>query len=414
MIPRRRARTGRLSRSFRLVLGATAVSGIGDGLVLAAFPLLAAQLTNEPTLIVAVTVAARLPWLLVALPAGAIVDRGDRRRLVVMVEIGRTAVLAAFAVVVVIDHGVFGALLVAVFLIGVGETVVDSAMHAVLPQLVPPDRLAHANGLLFSSETATENLLGPAIGGVLFAAVAALPFVIDGISFAIAAVLLAVALPAASVGRRASPRRIRADMAEGFAYFARSPILRLLAAFVAMLAFCQSVVFGPLVLFALDELGLSDASYGFLLGVAAIGNVVGGAVAGRLDRRFGAVVILPASGLVAAIAYVACGGATNGVGAALALTLEAVAVAIGNVANLTLRQRIIPNELLGRVGSVFRFFIFGAVPVGALVGGLVASRFGLRAPFVVAGVLQAVTVVLVARPFARLAGSQIGRVEPTP
>jgi len=331
-----------------------------------------------------------------------------------MVEIGRTAVLAAFAVVVVIDHGVFGALLVAVFLIGVGETVVDSAMHAVLPQLVPPDRLAHANGLLFSTETATENLLGPAIGGVLFAAVAALPFVIDGISFAIAAVLLAVALPAASVGRRASPRRIRADMAEGFAYFVRSPILRLLAAFVAMLAFCQSVVFGPLVLFALDELGLSDASYGFLLGVAAIGNVVGGAVAGRLDRRFGAVVILPASGLVAAIAYVACGGATNGVGAALALTLEAVAVAIGNVANLTLRQRIIPNELLGRVGSVFRFFIFGAVPVGALVGGLVASRFGLRAPFVVAGVLQAVTVVLVARPFARLAGSQIGRVEPTP
>ena len=318
MIPRRRARTGRASRSFRLVLGATAVSGIGDGLVLAAFPLLAAQLTNEPTLIVAVTVAARLPWLLVALPAGAIVDRGDRRRLVVMVEIGRTAVLAAFAVVVVIDHGVFGALLVAVFLIGVGETVVDSAMHAVLPQLVPPDRLAHANGLLFSTETATENLLGPAIGGVLFAAVAALPFVIDGISFAIAAVLLAVALPAASVGRRASPRRIRADMAEGFAYFVRSPILRLLAAFVAMLAFCQSVVFGPLVLFALDELGLSDASYGFLLGVAAIGNVVGGAVAGRLDRRFGAVVILPASGLVAAIAYVACGGATNGVGAALA------------------------------------------------------------------------------------------------
>jgi len=204
MIPRRRARTGRASRSFRLVLGATAVSGIGDGLVLAAFPLLAAQLTNEPTLIVAVTVAARLPWLLVALPAGAIIDRGDRRRLVVMVEIGRTAVLAAFAVVVVIDHGVFGALLVAVFLIGVGETVVDSAMHAVLPQLVPPDRLAHANGLLFSTETATENLLGPAIGGVLFAAVAALPFVIDGISFAIAAVLLAVALPAASVaaGRR--------------------------------------------------------------------------------------------------------------------------------------------------------------------------------------------------------------------
>src|SRR5262249_27741523 len=143
MKPLRRG-TGRFSRSFRLVQLATAVSGIGDGLVLAAFPLLAAQLTTEPTLVVALTVAARLPWLLVALPAGAFVDRGDRRRLTVTVEIGRTGVLGVFAAIVVADHGVYGALLVTVFLIGVGETVVDSAMHAVLPQMVTTDDLAHA------------------------------------------------------------------------------------------------------------------------------------------------------------------------------------------------------------------------------------------------------------------------------
>jgi MFS family permease len=409
----RSARTARFSHSFRLVQTAIGVSGLGDGLVLAAFPLLAAQLTSSPTLVVAVTVAARLPWLLVAVPAGAFVDRGDRRRMAVTVEIGRTAVLIAFALLVVADHGVLAALLVTAFLIGVGETVVESVMHAVLPQLVPTDDLAHANGVLFSTETATKDLIGPAVGGALFGLAAALPFVLDGVSFGITAGLLAVALPAAAAVRsRTHASRLRAEIAEGFAFFAQSPLLRLLAMFITALAFCQAMVFGPLVLFALEELGLSDAGYGLLLGVAAIGNVLGGALAGRLDERFGARLLLPASGLLAAAAYAVCGTATAGLVAALALMAEAVAVAVGNVASLALRQRIIPNELLGRVGSVFRFFIFGAMPVGALVGGVVASAVGLRAPFAVAAGLQVVTVVILARPLARRIGQHQLRAEP--
>jgi MFS family permease len=390
-----------LGRAFRLVQLAAAVSGLGDGLVLAAFPLLATHLTNDPRLIVAVTVAARLPWLLVSLPAGALVDRTDRRRLVVAVEVGRTIVLAAFAVTVLANRGALGALLVTVFLIGVGQTVVANAMHAVLPQIVVATNLARANGSLFATQTSTENLIGPALGGVLFAVAAALPFVLDGVSFALAAVLLAIGLPAAALPTRPARQRLRADVAEGFGYFVRSPILRLLAGFIAALAFCQAMVFGPLVLFALDGLGLSDAGYGVLLAAAAVGNVLGGTLAGRFDRRFGARVLLPATGLAAALAYGLCGMATNPVAAGLALGLEAIAVAIGNVANLALRQRIIPNELLGRVGSVFRFFIFGAMPLGALAGGFLVDGIGVRAPFAVAAALQLGAVAVLSRPLAR-------------
>ena len=170
----------------------------------------------------------------------------------------------------------------------------------------------------------------------------------------------------------------------------RTPVLRLVGALVASLAFCQAMVFGPLVLFALHGLGLSDAGYGILLAVAAVGNVLGGMVAGRLDRRFGARILLPASGVVAAAAYAVCGaGDRAGAGRAPPSAPKRVAVAVGNVANLTLRQRIIPNELLGRVGNVVRFFIFGAMPLGALVGGFLVAWFGVRAPF--AGAAAAAT-----------------------
>ena len=398
-----RRRDARLGRPFRLVQLAAGVSGIGDGLVLAAFPLLAAQLTDDPRLVVAVTVAARLPWLLVSLPAGALVDRLDRRRLVITVELARAVLLAAFAVTVVTDQGALGALLLTVFLIGVGQTFIASATHAVVPGLVDSRRLGDANGVLFATQTSTENLIGPALGGLLFAAMAALPFVLDGVSFALAAALMAIALPVVARGARpAKPTALlRTDIADGFAYFMGTPILRLVGALVASLAFCQAIVFGPLVLFALHGLGLSAAGYGILLAVAAIGNVAGGMVAGRLDHRFGARILLPASGVVAAAAYAVCGVATGPALAAAALGTEAVAVAVGNVANLTLRQRIIPNELLGRVGNVVRFFIFGAMPLGALVGGFLVAWFGVRAPFAGAAVLQLIAVAVLAPPLVR-------------
>jgi predicted MFS family arabinose efflux permease len=318
------------------------------------------------------------------------------------VEAARTAVLLAFGLLVLADWGVLGGLLLAAFLIGLGETVVDSSVHAVLPRLVAEPSLARANGVLFSTETATEELLGPAFGGVLFGLAAALPFLIDGVSFAVAAVLVGLAFRGvADTGRTGVAVPLRRDMADGFGFFVRTRVLRLMAGLVGCFAFCQALVFGPLVLFALDGLGLSDAGYGLLLAATAVGNVAGGVWAGRLDRRFGPQILLPAAGLVAAAGYAVCGRAESWLVAALALAVEAVAVAVGNVASLALRQRVIPNELLGRVGNIFRFFIFGAIPLGALAGGFLVQGIGLRAPFAVAAGLQVVVVALLAPPLAR-------------
>jgi MFS family permease len=364
---------------------ATGISSLGDGVVLAAFPLLAASLTDDPRLIVCVTVAARLPWLLVALPAGVLVDRTDRRRIIVGTEACRSIALLVFAVLLVTDNAALPALIATAFLIGAGETLILSAVHAVVPDIVPPDRLAKTNGSLFAIQTCTEDLLGPALGGILFTVAASLPFFVDGVSFASAAVVLGLALAGAS----GSPRvrvdsSFAADVKEGVRYFAGSPALRYLGALISTLSFCQAMVLGPLVLFALDGLGLSDTSYGLLLAIAAIGSVVGGAVAGRLDQRFGPRRLVPAAAMLTTVAYGVCGLATNMAVAAIGLAGEAVAVALANVASLTLRQRLIPSELLGRVGNVMRILILGTSPFGAIVGGVLVAQFGVRAPFAAA------------------------------
>jgi MFS family permease len=194
---------------------------------------------------------------------------------------------------------------------------------------------------------------------------------------------------------------VRGELAEGWRYFRQDPLLRVLAGLVAVFAWCQALVLGPLVLYALDALGLTGVGYGLLVGVAALGNVVGGVAAGRLDRRLGAAVLVPVAGAVAGVAYLGAAGAPGPVLAGLALLVEGMAVSVGNAANLAVRQRIIPAALLGRVGNIFRFFIYGVMPLGALVGGIVAEGIGLRAPFVVAAVVQLVAVAVLGPRFAR-------------
>jgi MFS family permease len=175
------------------------------------------------------------------------------------------------------------------------------------------------------------------------------------------------------------------------------PALRILAVLVGGLAFAQAMVMAVLVLFALRDLGVSEAGYGLLLGVAAFGNVAGSLVAFRLRERLGAAGLLVGAGLVAAGAYLVMAATTSAPVAAAALLVECVAVACGSVASMSLRQRVVPSELLGRVGNAFRVCIWGALPVGALAGGAVAAAWGTRAVFVVAGLAQVVLVVATRR-----------------
>ena len=387
----------RLGPRYWRLWGASSASALGDGLALVAFPLLAATLTGDARLVAGVAVASRLPWLLFGLPAGALADRVDRRLLLGAVELSRMAVLIILGVTVATGSVSLAAIYAAAFALGALETAFSAASQACLPALVVIDQLPRANGYLFAAQATGEQFAGPALGGLLFAAAAALPFVLDGVSFLASAALLCLALPRRR-GRTSPPQpaaAFRQDVLSGLRWFANHPILRLLALVVASLAFCQSMVLAILVLYCLRVLHLSHAGFGLFLALAAVGNVVGGLLAGRITARLGTGRVVFSAALLAAASYLVV-GLTSAVGVAvLALAAEAVAVAVGNVATLSLRQSVIPGELLGRVGNAFRMCIFGVIPLGALTGGLIAHSVGLHAPFLVAGGLQLLVISLV-------------------
>lgn len=391
----RRSSSVELPRRYWHLWRATAVSSLGDGLTLVALPLLAASVTTDPQRVAGVMVLRWLPWLLLALPAGVVADRLPQRTLLAIVEAGRMATLAALAACVA-GHALTLPVLYAIaFTLGAFETLFSAASTAALPAIVPLDDLDRANGYLFAAQSAGLTVVGPAVGGALFAFAAALPFVADGVSFAASAALLFLAVP--MMRPEVTDRRVGKDLTDGVRWFAGSQAMRLLTMFTSGLALCQSMVLGVLVLFGLEVLHLSKSGYGLFLAALAAGQILGSIYAGRVKQRLGAGRALVACALLAAAGYLLAGTTATVVGAGLGLAAEAVAVAIGNVVGLSLRQAIVPTEMLGRVGNAARMCIYGAVPVGGAVGGFIAHAAGLRAPMIVASVVQIGVVALAGR-----------------
>jgi MFS family permease len=395
-------RRGRLGFRYQRLLVATGASALGDGLVLVAFPLLAVTLTTRPILIAGVAAAGQLPWLLVSLPAGALADRVNRRRLLAVVEVTRAAALLALGLIVITGHDSLTALYVAAFVIGALETAFSAAIKALLPALVEVEVLARANGYLFVADTAGEQFAGPALGGMAFAWSPAVPFLGDALSYVASAVLLTSVLPSRPSQGQAPPSgRLRADVAFGLRWFLTHPLLRLLALVVATFAFCQAVVMSVLVLYGVRVLHLGKPGYGFFLAAGAVGSLVGGLLAGPIHARLGPGKAIIIAGVSAAVGYLLLGSTSHVLVAVLALAVEAVSVAIGNVVTLSLRQVVIPSELLGRVNNAFRTCVFATMPLGALAGGALAASLGVRATFVAAGAIQAGAVAVVGRRITR-------------
>jgi MFS family permease len=402
-----------LGHRYWKVWSAATVSSVGDGLALVAFPLLAASLTRNPALVAGTVVAQELPWLVVALPAGVLADRINRGRLMYAVDAIRTAIMLVLGLTIVTHALSLPVLYLTAFALGSFETVFSGAAHAVVPDVIgdtSDERLDKANGYLFSAQTSGQRLAGPAVGGLLFAAAAAAPFILDGVSFLLSAGLLALAFRATATTTNKLPTREQSttsttfvdDLRAGIAFFRQSQLLRLLSLVIGGLAFCQAMTTGILVLFALDKLHLTRAGYGLFLAAAALGNIAGGIVAQRVRRRYGTARILTFGALAAAAAYLGIGLTSSPFVAAGLFIIEAIAVACGSVASISLRQSAVPEHLRGRVGSTFRMIIWGAIPIGALVGGVVATQFGLRTPFFVAGVAQLTLALLTANALRRV------------
>jgi MFS family permease len=395
-------RVQKLSRDYWRLWWANAISSTGDGAFVAALPLLAVTITRDPRLVSVVTAATYLPWMVLSLPAGALVDRYDRSTLMWCSQAVQAAVVAAVAILIVFRIANIAVLGVAGLLLGCAEVIFSNAAQSVLPALVPPELLPKANGSQQVSLTVGESFLGPPTGSLLFAAAAALPFGLDAASFAGSAALLArlprTGLSRTEISENGQRPTIRTQIAEGLRWLARHRLLRVVAVLLGVYNFANQMGQAILVLLATQTLHLGTRGYGFLLAATAVGSVVGGLVAPRLTRRLGMLPSLITGGVIDAAVFVGVGLAPDAAVAAVMLAGQGFAVTMWNVVTVSLRQQIVPAHLLGRVNSVYRMLGWGLMPAGALVGGFVAGAAGLRAPYIVAGVLCGLSM-LAALPF---------------
>ncbi len=364
-------------------------SNLADGVFKIALPLLAIQFTQSPTLIAGLSFVATLPWLLFALTAGALADRLDRRRLMLLANLTRAALPALLIGVILLDLGSIWALYVIALLVGVAETLYDTSAQSIMPQLVHRDQLARANGRLYAVELATNQFIGPPLGGLLVAA-----GVLGG--FAVPAALWLAAVGSLFLVRgnfrieREEKTTLRYDIAEGLRFLWDQKILRTLAVMTGTFNFASSAAFALFVLFAVgpsSAMQLTEVAFGVLLTTSAIGAFAGSFVAGWAERKLGrsrslALTILGGSFFVGAPALT-----TNPYILGFVFFIGGVLVMLWNVITVSLRQRITPDRLLGRVNSAYRLLAWGTMPLGAAAGGLIAQWLGLQAMFGIMGLL---------------------------
>lgn len=390
-------RAAGLGRPYWTLWWSSLVNGTGDGVFAAALPLFAASLTRDPLAVSAVSAATYLPWLLLSLPAGAIVDRRDRLTLMWRSQVFAAAVMFGVTALVGLRRADIAVLCVAGFLLGSADTIFGNAGVSVLPALVGPEKLVAGNARFQIANIVTSNFLGPPIGSLLFGLAAWLAFGVDGVSFVAAAVLLALVRAPKATHVVVARRSMRAEIGEGLRWLLRHRLLRVLMVVFAVNCLSNQLAMATLVLLATGKYGLTAHQYGLLLAAIAVGGIVGGLVNARLNRWLGEVgaTVLAVSGN--AVVYLLVGAAPNAVVLGVLLACSTAMTTLWNVSTVSLRQRIVPPELMGRVNSAYKMSGWGLMPVGAVVGGLLAARFGISVPFPAAGALR-LGVLLIALP----------------
>ena len=379
------AESRRLPRAFQLLWGATAISNVGDGLRLTALPLLATSVTTDPRAIAGVAIAERIPWLVFILPGGAWADRFDRRVLRLRLDIARAVVMAGLAAMIALDHVSIAVIYAVAALLASAEAVVDSSSMALVPAIVDRRDLERAGSRLTSTELVTNGLIGPPLGGLLFGLAVVVPFAVDAASFAAAAATIAwlpgTYQPVTNAGHAEPMWR---EIGEGFRWLWRRPSLRKLALISTALGLSGFVGASVFVLFATVTLGLTGAEYGLLLVPAALGGLFGSWLSARLASA-PLRVVLATSITVSGAATLTTAATSWPVLVAVLGGIESAAVVVWNVLTVALRQRLIPDHLLGRVGASYRFLVYIGMPFGALLGGLLADAFSIRIALALAG-----------------------------
>ena len=411
-----------LGSNYWRLLTASAVSNLADGIVLTALPLLAITLTREPFLIGALTSLAFLPWLLFAIPSGALVDRMDRRRAMSSANLVRAAAVGGLVLAIAIDQVSLPLLYVVTFVLGIAETVYDSASRAMLPQVVRRDQLDRANGPLASAEIVTQAFLAAPIGSFLFAWLVIAPFAGGAIAYLLAALLILSIVgnlrPARDPEAEAGPVTIRADIVEGLRWLRGHALLRGMAVIVGMIGATETMASSLLVLYVVDTLGVPESAFGAFLVSAGVGGLLGSLAASRVGAALGRVTAMVMASAFTAAATLGMGLTDNVWVGAVLFGVVALSISLFNVLIISLRQALIPERLFGRVQGAYRTLVWGLMPIGALIGGLVAGLTAVPTTFVISGALQAMLTValwrLMRRHGKQVAEAHLPDAVPTP
>jgi MFS family permease len=385
---------GGLPTSFWRLWLASAASNLSDGMFWIALPLLAITLTDSPVLIAGVVVASRLPWLLFALVAGALADRLDRRKTMVIVDVFRGGLLGALAVATFAGVASLPVLYVVAFVLGVAETLFDTSAQSIMPNIVGPEKLSLANSRLYAVELMMNQFVGPPLGGFLAAAGTAIAFGAGAAAYLIAAMAIFTIAGSFRPVREGPPTRIHEEIAEGLRYLIHHPLLRVLAVMVGVGNLANSAVFSVLVLYVVapGPLGLDEVGFGLLMTSMAIGSLGGTFIVEPLERRLGRANLLAISIVGFSIPLIVPGLTTSLPLVAGSMVLGGLIGIAWNVVTVSLRQRIVPDRLLGRVNASYRLLAWGTIPVGAALGGFIGEAFGLRAVFLIFGGLELLLV----------------------
>ncbi|GAB3925437.1 hypothetical protein GCM10011575_05750 [Microlunatus endophyticus] len=398
-----------LGGPYRRLLSATALSNLGDGVRLAAFPLLAATMTHNPILISGATIAGEVPGLLLGLTAGSIADRFDRGRLIVVVDAVRLLLLLGLIGMISSGRAGIGVLYVVIFASALAEVLRDTTAGTLVPSLVSVDQLDRANGRLITAEIAGNEFVGPPLGSFLFGVAAVLPFAVNGGTLALAVVLVAGIPVLRQAGHRggAVPPVIRSGVAAGLDWFRHHRSFWPVPATTVALAMTDSAWFTLLVLYVQQVLQVPAAWHGVLLAIGAVGGLTGGALAARLINRLGARITALGCLALAAIGQLLLGTTSSVIATAAVLASSSMAFAIWNVQARTTVQRTAPPELLGRVNGITRTAAATATVAGAALGGISAHHLGLHAPFLLGLPVLAAAIVLVAAGRRTFAGPSV-------
>ena len=396
----------RLGADYRRLLAASWTANLGDGIALAAGPLLIASQTHDPRLVALAGLLQRVPWLLIGLYAGVLADRLDRRRIMILANVARVAVLAVLIATILTGRVSITVTLAAMFALGLAETFEDVTATTFLPMLVQPADLGIANARLMSGFITANQLAGPPIGALLFAVGTATPFAVEAGCVALGAVLISrMAMPTPAAARPGAQARqqVRREIAEGFRWLWRHRNVRTLALTIVTFNVTFGAAWSVLVLYALQRLHMGEVGFGLLTTSSAIGGLAGTALYRRLERAVSLANIMRGGLVIETFTHLALAVTTTPAVALAVFFVFGAHAFVWGTTSTTVRQRAVPVEFQGRVGSVYMIGVVGGMVVGGALGGVIANRWGVTAPFWFAFVGSALILAAIWRELAHIA-----------